>query len=91
MNRSANIGLDIKMRSHQWFRGFLIISVIMGVAETFAQNPTSYGGQKEEYLPVLEVQATRSNKKITDVPAARVGQTSAKFLMEIHNSPWMKV
>ena len=42
----------------------------MGVAETFAQSPTSHGGQKEEYLPVLEVEATRSNKKITDVPAA---------------------
>ncbi|SVE61713.1 uncharacterized protein METZ01_LOCUS514567, partial [marine metagenome] len=77
MNRLNNIELGFKMRRHPWIGGVLIISVIVGVAETFAQSPSWHRGQKEEYLPILKVKATRSNKKITDVPAAmsRIGRS----------------
>ena len=73
---STNPELGIEMGRNEWIRGLLIFSAIMGATETFAQNYPSQESQKEEYLPILEVEATRSGKKITDVPAAmsRTGQ-----------------
>ncbi|SVD69263.1 uncharacterized protein METZ01_LOCUS422117, partial [marine metagenome] len=64
------------MRRPEWVCGLIIVSVMMGIAETFAQGPLSEEGQKEGYLPVLKVGATRSDKKIIDVPVAmsRTGQ-----------------
>ena len=80
MNRLTSSALDIKIKKYEWICGVLIFSAIMSVAETFAQELPSQGGQKKEYLPVLRVEATRSNKRIIDIPSA-ISRTSQREIL----------